>query len=130
MDKRIAALSTDPHVIDLVDRKASLFIDPRTGSILVDQGDGDDRMNGVVFSLSNGPLFVVESTDEDEHRLLLRYCDNDYSIGHSENRDELNRWSASANSFLKSKTKHLSTGSVQNGALGRTVLKPMPRNRS
>jgi len=122
MEKRIAALSTDPYVVDLVDRKASLFIDPKTGSILLDQGDGEDRMNGVVFSVTNGPTFTVSSTEAKEHRLLLSYCGCDYSIGDSANGEELVHWATSANSFLRSKSKYASNKISQNGAIGPSIL--------
>jgi len=118
MDKRIAALSTDPYVVDLVDRKASLFIDPKTGSILVDQGDGEDRMNGVVFSVTNGPSFTVLPIANNEHRLLLNYCGCDYSLGDAASGNELTRWATSANSFLRSKSKYASSKTSTNGAIG------------
>ena len=46
MEKRIAALSSNPHTVSLTDRKSSLFIDPKSGSIFVDEGDGGPGTQG------------------------------------------------------------------------------------
>jgi hypothetical protein len=99
MEKRIATLSTDPHTVSLVDRKCSLFIDPNSGSIFVDEGDGEGRMNGVVFSPENGPTFTVAPTETDQ-RLVLEYCGTRYEIGSSKDLDHLRSWAESANALL------------------------------
>jgi hypothetical protein len=73
MDKRIASVSTDPHSVSLTDRPCSLFIDPTSGVIFVDEGDGDGRMNGAVFSPANGPVFIVQVGNGSGCRLVLNY---------------------------------------------------------
>ena len=104
MEKRIAALCTNPHTVSLIDRKCSLFIDPKSGSIFFDEGDGDGRMNGVVFSLANGPIFSVEPS-EPEHRLILNYCGNQYLAGVYDDASHLQSWAESANALIRGKGK-------------------------
>lgn len=105
MEKRIAALSTDPHTVSLTDRQCSLFIDPKSGSIFVDEGDGEGRMNGIVFSPGNGPSFSVRHSTGPDHRLVLDYCGIEYVVGVSDDDNELRRWAESANLLLTAKGK-------------------------
>ena len=100
MEKRIAALSSDPHTVSLMDRKCSLFIDPKSGSILVDEGDGEGRMNGPACSARNGPFFSVQPSTGPDHRLVLHYCGMQYVVGVSDDGDGLRQWAESANLLL------------------------------
>lgn len=106
MEKRIAALSSNPHTVSLIDRKCSLFIDPKTGSIFVDEGDGDGRMNGAVFSPRNGPTFAVVPFTDRDHRLVLDYRGIQFVIGVSEDRSSLQQWAESANLLLTAEGNH------------------------
>jgi len=105
MEKRIVALSSNPHTVSLADRKCSLFIDPSSGSIFVDEGDGEGRMNGVVFSPRNEPSFSVRPSAGPDHRLVLDYSGVQYTVGVSDNGNELRRWAESANLLLSEKRK-------------------------
>lgn len=106
MEKRIAELTTDPHTVSLTDRKCSLFIDPQTGSIFVDEGDGEGRMNGVVFSVTNRPSFSARTGDGARQHLVLNYCGAQYELGEvSEDSNALQSWISSANAFLRAKHK-------------------------
>jgi hypothetical protein len=107
MEKRIADLSSDPYTISLMDRKCSLFIDPRSGSIFVDEGEGEGRMNGVVFSVGNGPSFSVRPVAGADHQLILGYRGTEYIIGVSEHDNDLKRWTESANLLLTEKGKQV-----------------------
>ena len=107
MEKRIAALSSNPHTVSLTDRKCSLFIDPKSGSIFVDEGDGEGRMNGVVFSPGNEPSFSVRPSAEPDHQLVLDCGGVEYTVGVSEDGDELRRWAESANLLLAAKGKQV-----------------------
>jgi hypothetical protein len=118
MEKRIAALSTNPHTVSLTDRKCSLFIDPKSGSIFVDEGDGEGRMNGVVFSRMNQPSFSVEPSAEQDHRLILNYCGIRYVVGVSDDGSQLRSWAESANSFLNCNGKQAGAGAVPAGGTG------------
>ena len=103
MDKRIAALSSDPHTVSLADRKCSWFIDPKSGSIFVDEGDGEGRMNGAVFSPGNSPSFSVQPSTGTDHRLVLDYRGIQYIVGVSDDVDQLKSWAESANLLLTEK---------------------------
>jgi hypothetical protein len=105
MEKQIAELTHDPHTVSLSDRKCSLFIDPKSGSIFVDEGDGGGRMNGVVFSLGNGPSFTVQPTSATSFQLLLEYSGTKYVIGNSNDGNRLRSWAAHVNLFLTAKAE-------------------------
>jgi hypothetical protein len=105
MEKRIAALSSNPHTVSLTDRKCRLFIDPNSGSIFVDEGDGEGRMNGVVFSPTNEPSFSVWPSAGSDHRLILDYGGVQYIVGVSDDGNELKRWAESANLLPSEKRK-------------------------
>jgi len=105
MEKRIAALSSNPHTVSLTDRTCSLFIDPKSGSIFVDEGDGVGRMNGVVFSPGNEPSFSVRPSTGPDHRLVLDYRGVQYIVGVSEDGNQLRSWAENANSLLIAKGK-------------------------
>jgi hypothetical protein len=100
MEKRIASLTTNPHTVNLTDRPCSLFIDPKTRCILVDEGEGDGRMNGVVFSPRNRPVFTVRPASESEHQFVLDYCGVSYFVGVSTDAAGLRSWAASANAAV------------------------------
>jgi hypothetical protein len=101
MEKRIAALSCNPHTISLTDdRKCSIFIDPKSRAIFVDEGDGDGRMNGVVFSPGNEPTFSVQPSEGPDHQLILDYAGIQYLTGISDDASQLQSWAESANSLL------------------------------
>lgn len=102
MSKRIASLSSNPHTVSLTDRQCSLFIDPKSGSIFVDEGDGEGRMNGVVFSLKNKPSFAVWTFAGPDHQLVLDYGGVQYVIGVSDDGEALQRWAEEANQLLSS----------------------------
>jgi hypothetical protein len=101
VEKRIAALTIDPHTVSLTDRKCSLFIDPKTASIFVDEGDGEGRMIGPVFSSSNGPTFAVQPSTGPDHGLVLGYRGIEYMVGISGDANELRQWADSANRMME-----------------------------
>lgn len=107
MEKRIADLSSDPYTVSLTDRKCSLFIDPKSGSIFVDEGDGEGRMNGAVFTLGNGPTFSVHPFAGADHLLILEYRGTEFVVGVSEHDNELTRWAENANELLTEKGKQV-----------------------
>src|SRR5258708_26712854 len=97
MEKRITNVSYDPHTVSLVDRMCSLFIDSKSGSIFVDEGVGEDRMNGAVFSVSNRPSFSVLIHEGRDHKLVLDYRGIQCLLGVSDDANKLRQWAASAN---------------------------------
>jgi hypothetical protein len=120
MEKRIAGMTRDPHTINLTDRTCSWFIDPKSGSIFVDEGDGQDRMNGVVFSPANAPSFAVRPAAGVDHQLILDYRGTEYLVGVSAQVGDLNWWAESANLLLAEKRQQLET-------VGHTRLPSLPR---
>jgi hypothetical protein len=107
MEKRIASLTTNPLTVNLMGRQCSLFIDPTSASIFVDEGEGDDRINGVVITFRNGPSFRVDSPSGANERLLLDYCGSCYLIGVSLAGLDLKQWVASANELIGQSPKSL-----------------------
>jgi hypothetical protein len=110
MEKRIAALSSNPHTVSLTDRKCSLFIDRKSGSVFVDEGEGEGRMNGVVFSPGNEPSFSVRPSAGPDHRLVLDYGGVQYLVGVSVDGNELRRWAESANLLLSERISQPTAG--------------------
>ena len=110
MPKRITALSTNPRTVSLTDRKCSLFIDPKSRSIFIDKGDGEGRMNGVVFSATNGPSFSVWPSTGPDYRLVLNYCGVQYFVGVSADASEPRSWVEGANALLGAKGKPAGVG--------------------
>ncbi len=111
MEKLITELTLppDPFTISLADRKCSLFIDPESGVIYLDEGSGEDRVNGAVLSPNRQPRFVVVPTSGDQHSLALSYSGMQLIVGIHANMSSLSEWVSHANSFLIEKGMHPST---------------------
>jgi hypothetical protein len=101
MEKRIVTLTTGPHVVSLVDRPSSLFVDPASGSIFVDEGDGEGRMNGAVFAAANEPVFAVRHAEGPDWRLVLDYCGTGFEVGVLADETGLRDWAEGANTLLR-----------------------------
>ena len=93
MEKRIVALSSNPHTVGLADRKCSLFIDATSGSIFVDEGDGEGRCMASCSLRGKKPSVCCSSAGSD-HRLVLDYGGVQYLIGVSEAGSQLRSWAA------------------------------------
>ena len=104
MEKHIVKLSREPHTVSLADRACSLFLDPESGSIFLDEGEGEGRVNGAVFSASRFPRFSVQSAATPTCRLELQYCETSWIIGETPDREALQQWAESANSILAAKS--------------------------
>jgi hypothetical protein len=125
LEKRIVAQSLDPHTISLADRECSLFIDPTSGSIFVDEGAGEGRVNGAVFTPANGPSFFVSLAAGPDHLLTLDYSGFRFIVGVSADSSELRRWAESANLLLEEKRKE--TGAhISEAKPAVTVIYPEP----
>ena len=66
MVKTVAKLLRDPFRVGLTDRTCSVFIDPKAGTILIDEGAGDDRLNGAVMYPDKSPRFSVAAASESD----------------------------------------------------------------
>jgi len=103
MDKRIVELSSDPFSVGLADRPCSLFIDPSTGNTLIDEGEGEDRMNGAVLFPDKGPRFSVAMSDSLGAELHLQCRTFRWVVGSVQEVSKAEEWAALANAFLVSK---------------------------
>jgi len=104
MDKRITRLASDPYTVSLADRECSLFIDPQSAQIFMDEGAGEGRVNGAVFTPANGPRFSTRAANGSSgQELILAYCGVEVAVGSTDSSHELDRWAQQANAFLKSK---------------------------
>ncbi len=103
MEKQIVSLTENPHTVSLSDRHASLFIDPTSGNIFADEGDGVGRMNGAVFTPNYHPVFSIDSDHHPEYELILNYAGRKFIIGTWDEFEELSRWVTSANALLLEK---------------------------
>jgi hypothetical protein len=119
MDKRIAKLSREPFRVSLEDRPCSIFIDPKAGTILIDEGEGEDRLNGAVMYPDKTPSFSVATETGKGSVLLLDYNGFRLVVGTTSDTAQTREWAASANHFLASKTSQIdgSSTKIQNSLL-------------
>lgn len=103
MSKPIIALSLSPLAVSLADRPFSLFVDPATGSVFVDEGPGEGRVNGLVFSAANGPVFEVRGAADAGWELVLRYRGLEYVAGTTADEQHLRTWADGANAVVVGK---------------------------
>jgi hypothetical protein len=103
MDKRIVKLSREPFRVGLEDRSCSIFIDPKVGTILIDEGEGEDRLNGAVMYPDKAPIFSVATEDGKGNVLLLNYSGFRLVVGTVKDAAETQEWASSANRFLATK---------------------------
>lgn len=105
MDKRIVKLGTDPLYVGLADRECSLFVNPRTGDILVDEGAGEGRINGAVLFADKEPRFHAIPAPGGGGQLLLSYRRHLLTFGVSDDLPALHQWAGTANQFLSAKAR-------------------------
>ncbi len=103
MDKQIVTLGTDPYYLGLADRECSLFVNPRTGDILMDEGDGEGRVNGAVLFADKEPRFHTLPRPGAGGQLLLSYRKHLFTLGDHENLVAMRDWADTANGFLATK---------------------------
>ena len=102
MDKRITKLSRDPFFVGLADRPISMFVDPPTGDVLIDEGNGQTRMNGAALHADKGIRFSCTPTDSGcvvrVHCLTFVW-----EAGWTEDATDAASWVEEVNQFLESK---------------------------
>jgi type III restriction enzyme len=103
MGKTVANLLREPFRVALTDRTCSVFIDPKAGTILVDEGAGDDRLNGAVMYPDKSPRFSVAAEPERGSVLLLDYNGFRLVVGSVAGVPAAEEWAAAANEFLTAK---------------------------
>lgn len=99
MDKMIDRLGFDPYWIGLEDRFASLVVDSRNGVILMNEGDGEDRMNGAALFPDNSPRFRIEQGNG-KLQLMLEYAGMNFPLGAVAADLDIRRWIVEVNRFL------------------------------
>ena len=118
MDKRITKLSRDPYYVGLADRPISMFIDPPTGDVLIDEGNGKARMYGAVLHADNGIRFSC--TPADSGCVVKVHCKTFvWEVGWAEDAVEAAKWVQDANTFLAMKKDALRSDKPNvNGTFG------------
>jgi hypothetical protein len=119
MDKRVVTLSREPFRVGLEDRSCSVFIDPKSGTILIDEGEGEDRLNGAVMYPDKTTLFSVATEDGKGNVLLLDYSGLRLVVGTVEDANETQEWATAANRFLAAKAYQAAVSSTP-------LMKPPP----
>ena len=99
MNKIITAWGFDPLLIRLADRHASLIIDDRNGNILMNEGDGDDRLNGAVLSPKRSPAFEIVPCSG-ALQLVVHYAGLSFDLGTSKIDPLAAKWVEEANLLL------------------------------
>lgn len=105
MVKQIVELSYDPHTVSLADRRCSLVIDPETGFIFMDEGDGEGRVNGAVLLPFRLPRFAADRTAGQGQALIIEYVGVRIVVGSTQDEAGLQSWIASANGFVAGKAE-------------------------
>jgi small subunit ribosomal protein S1 len=108
--KVIKELGLQPSpFVSLNDRVASVFVDPGTRDILIDEGPGDKRANSVILREKNKPQFVVELDRASGARLLqIHYAGMTFEVGGLGSLGaEAEHWVKRANAYLERKEHEL-----------------------
>jgi hypothetical protein len=102
MSKHISELLRDPFSVSLADRAISMFIDPGTGAIFIDEGAGNDRMNGAAIPAAKGPHFSCTLTDSG---CVLKVQSGTFAweVGWVEDAIDAANWVEAVNRFLATK---------------------------
>lgn len=95
-----------PFYIDLEDAELSVFIDTRTGSILFNEGIGQDRLNNAVISSEDRPSFSLKqsSRDEADYIVFITCKSFEYALGLTTDFAQARKWVERVNSFFTVKT--------------------------
>jgi hypothetical protein len=100
MGKQIVELLRSPFRVRLADRPCSVFVSDRNAQILIDEGDGDDRMNGAVLYADQEPRFDI---GPDGKNLRLSCGTFQIDLGSLEAVLQAEEWAIEANLLIRSK---------------------------
>ncbi len=79
--------------IDLQDTEASVAVNPRTGEILLDEGTGEDRFDGVALAPGAFRDFRLEETGTESWSVTLEFGKNKtHVLGVTTDRDDAENW--------------------------------------
>jgi small subunit ribosomal protein S1 len=102
VSKFIAKFDFQPLQISLSDRPLSAVVDPATGDLSINEGNGPDRVNGTVIAAKSRPLLVV--------RRLPEGCGIEamtggrvFTLGETADFNTAQMWVTKANQFIATK---------------------------
>ena len=88
--------------IDLEDAPASLAVNPRTGEILLNEGDGPDRFDGAAISIKALPRFEAEAIGDQKWDIVLAYGNGRrHVVGRTDQHRAAQDWIAEAERLLE-----------------------------
>jgi small subunit ribosomal protein S1 len=100
--KFIAKFDFQPLQISLSDRPLSAVVDPATGDLSINEGDGPDRVNGTVVSARSRPLLVVRRLPEGCG--IEAMCGGRvFTLGETADFNTAQMWVTKANQFIATK---------------------------
>lgn len=102
MAKFIAKFDFQPLQISLSDRPMSVVVDPTTGDLSINEGDGPDRVNGTVIAAKSRPLLVVRRLPEGCG--IEAMCGGRvWTLGETADFNSAQMWVTKANQFIAAK---------------------------
>ena len=102
MAKFIAKFDFQPLQISLSDRPQSAVVDPTTGDLSINEGDGPDRVNGTVIAAKSRPLLVVRRLPEGCG--IEAMCGGRvFTLGETADFNTAQMWVTKANQFIGTK---------------------------
>ena len=105
--KRIKAFRTENYgcFVDLEDIDASLAIDPQTGDILLNEGQGDDRFHGAAILRESIIGLSLEQVSEAEFQVILKYGkERTHSLGVTSQKAQADVWIQDVSLIMASAT--------------------------
>ena len=96
MSKRIVGLGVSPYMVRLEDWECSLYVDEQNGNMFMDEGPGDDRLNGAVLKAHRRPAFRAT-----RGRLVLDYAQHEFDLGELADGLDAAPWVESVNALLR-----------------------------
>jgi small subunit ribosomal protein S1 len=101
--KFIAKFDFQPLQISLSDRPLSAVIDPATGDLSINQGEGSDRVNGTVLAAKSRPMLVVRRLPEGCG--IEAMCGGRvWTLGETADFNTAQMWVTKANQFIATKS--------------------------
>lgn len=105
--KTIKAFRQEPYglFIDLVDAEASVAIDRKSGTMTLDEGDGNDRFYGAFLDPADVRSLVVKPLSGSSNcAIVLRYAkQREHILGETPDTVAALEWVNAANELLESK---------------------------
>lgn len=105
--KRIKAFRKENYgwFIDLEDIDASVAIDPQTGDILLNEGQGDDCFHGAAILRQSFIGIALEQMSEAEFQVILKFGkERTHSLGATSQKEQAERWVRDVASMMASAT--------------------------